>query len=121
MRQSVTLLFIFIAAINPTFGQKSCRPGSKCKSTGRTTVVIPPSSVFIEVTDETNGRVVTYRKEFRIDHIPAHRREAYVEYLEDSILYSGTGSFRVAGEATRPKAAPVRRRAQPSQRLAGRR
>ena len=67
--------------------RRVCRP-----STGKR---IPASeSVFIQVTDETNGRVVTYQKEFKLDHIPPAKRDAYITHLEDSLLYSGHGGFR---------------------------
>ncbi len=117
----LVVLFLVVCGFSEVYGQKSCRTRScKGKPAAR-----PTSSVFIQVTDETNGRLVTYQKEFKLDHIPPGLRDRYIEHLEDSLLYSGTEDFRftgsVGGNARRrpPAAAPRYNAVKKSSRVAG--
>ncbi len=75
---SVTVLLFHAGDL---YGQRKCRPRSNSSSQGT-------SSVFIQITDETHGKVVTYEKEFKLDHIPAARREQYVDQLIESLTGS---------------------------------
>lgn len=84
-------------------------------------------SVFLQITDETNGRVVTYEKEFKLDGIHPSKREAYIRHLEDSLLYAGWGDFQPKNmmiqpssniQATRSGSSRITR---PSQRISGKR
>ncbi len=86
------MLILILSGFGEVYGQRSCKARSGRSKVGTNS----SSSVFIQVTDETNGRIVTYQKEFRLDHIPPGLRESYIEHLEDSLLYSGTGDFRLA-------------------------
>ncbi len=126
MIRSVSLcpvvLFLVICGFSEVYGQKSCKTRG-CRSKAGTTK--PSSSVFIQVTDETNGRIVTYQKEFKLDHIPPGLRDRYIEHLEDSLLYSGTEGFRFtnsgSGNAGKHQTAPASRYngVKKSSRLAG--
>ncbi len=84
------MLILILSGFSEAYGQRSCKARSSRSKAGTNT----SSSVFIQITDETNGRLVTYQKEFKLDHIPAGLRESYIEHLEDSLLYSGAGDFR---------------------------
>lgn len=75
---SITVLLFHAGDL---YGQKRCRPRSSTSSQGT-------SSVFIQITDETHGKVVTYEKEFNLDHIPAARRAQYVDELIESLTGS---------------------------------
>ena len=75
---SITVLLFHAGDL---YGQRRCRPRSGTSSHGT-------SSVFIQITDETHGKVVTYEKEFKLDHIPAARREQYVDQLIESLTGS---------------------------------
>lgn len=63
------------------YGQRTCKTKSRCRSGP----VNQSSSVFIQITDETHGKVVTYEKEFKLDHIPVAQREQYVDNLIDEL------------------------------------
>lgn len=120
MKSSVLfpLAFLLLLPILSEAQRRVCRP-----STGKRGPV--SESVFIEITDETNGKVVTYRKEFKLDHVHPSRREEYIQHLEDSLLYAGWNDFGLKGNRPRPvqNAAPRKPAARPaansSQRVAG--
>ncbi len=86
------------------YGQRRCRPRSNTSSQGS-------SSVFIQITDETHGKVVTYEKEFKLDHIPAARRDQYVDQLIESLTGSADDDdFWIEEKKPAPKPALKTRR-----------
>jgi hypothetical protein len=72
------LLFIFSAV--GAHGQRVCKVRKGKSPSGPAS-----SSVFIEITDETQGKVVTFRKEYKLDHIPVAQRDQYVDDLIDEL------------------------------------
>lgn len=100
---SVFALLSFSANAQNKGKAPACRSKSSCGVKRSTT---PRSeSVWIEITDETNGKVVTFQKEFKLDHIPPAQREKYIEYLENKYLYDGADEI---GLADKPRNVVIR-------------
>lgn len=72
---------VLVSCVYDVYGQRTC----KVRSNGSSGAVDRSSSVFIQITDETHGKVVTYQKEFKLDHIPPSQREQYVDNLIDEL------------------------------------
>lgn len=105
---AVSLVGFFFFITSPASAQSKCKTPA-CRSKGSCGVKrssTPRSeSVWIEITDETNGKVVTFKKEFKLDHIPPARREEYIEYLENKYLYDGADEI---GLADKPRNVVIR-------------
>jgi len=63
------------------YPQRACRV-----STGKRGPVKTSNVITIQITDETNGKVISYEKEFRLDHVPLKYREKYINRLIDSLM-----------------------------------
>ncbi len=94
------LMMACLAAPAASVAQRVCKPGKRSPASHK---------VWIQLTDETDGKVVTFEKEFDLSAIPAAQRERYVDRLMDSLLYADAGTLRTR-EAAKPARPPANAR-----------